>query len=98
MEFAYDGGGTGKGGTVSLFVDGARSGEGRVERTVPIAFSVDETCDIGRETGSPVSPDYPAHKNRFSGEVNWVHIDVTGEDHDREVSAEERFKAVMVRD
>lgn len=95
VQFTYDGGGIGKGGVVSLFVDGARAGEGRVERTVPIAFSLDETCDIGRDTGAPVSPDYPARANRFSGEVDWVRIDITGDDHDHQVPAEDRFQAAM---
>ena len=58
MEFEYDGGGLAKGGKVSLYVDGKKDGEGRVDRTVPMLFSADETCDVGKETGSPVSPDY----------------------------------------
>jgi arylsulfatase len=98
MELKYDGGGTGKGGTVSLRVDGAEVGEGRVERTVPVLFATDETCDVGRETGSPVSPDYPALRNRFSGEVNWVRLDVTGDDYDARVPLEERVQAVLVRE
>jgi arylsulfatase len=95
VEFTYDGGGTGKGGAVALFVDGAKVGEGRVGRTVPIGFSIDETCDVGRDNGSPVSPDYQPYRNRFSGEVNWVHLDVRGDDHDRDVSPEAYFKALM---
>ena len=47
MEFAYDGGGLGKGGDVTLFVDGTEVGEGRVEATVPMVFSADETTDVG---------------------------------------------------
>ena len=47
MEFAYDGGGRGKGGTFALFVDGEQVGEGRVEGTVPMLFSADETTDVG---------------------------------------------------
>ena len=39
MEFAYDGGGLGKGGTATLYVDGAKVGEGRVDATVPMLFS-----------------------------------------------------------
>ena len=39
MEFTYDGGGLGKGGDVTLFVDGDPVGEGRVEATVPMLFS-----------------------------------------------------------
>ncbi len=53
MEFKYDGGGLAKGGNVSLFVDGKKDGEGRVDMTVPMVFSADETCDVGKETGSP---------------------------------------------
>ena len=55
MEFKYDGGGLGKGGIVSLYLDGKKDGEGRVKQTVPMLFSADETCDVGKETGSPVS-------------------------------------------
>ena len=47
MEFVYDGGGLGKGGAVTLYVDGQEVGEGRVDGTVPMVFSADETCDIG---------------------------------------------------
>src|SRR5215204_911908 len=54
MEFAYDGGGPAKGGTVSLYLDGDKSAEGRVEATVPLIFSADETADVGRDTASPV--------------------------------------------
>ena len=39
MEFAYDGGGLGKGGTVSLFVDGKKVGEGKVAATAAMVFS-----------------------------------------------------------
>ena len=58
IEFDYDGGGLGKGGTVSLYLDGDKTGEGRVEGTVPMMFSGDETCDVGSDTASPVSDDY----------------------------------------
>ena len=58
MEFAYDGGGLAKGGTVTLYVDGEQVGEGRVEATIPMVFSGDETCDVGSDTGSPVTTDY----------------------------------------
>ncbi len=97
MEFKYDGGGLAKGGTVSLFVDGKKDGEGRVERTVPMLFSADETCDIGKETGSTVSPDYGPAGNEFSGQVSWVQIDLEKDDHDHLISPEERFKVAMAR-
>ena len=47
MEFEYDGGGLAKGGTVTLYVDGKKVGEGRVDQTEPMVFSADETCDVG---------------------------------------------------
>ena len=54
----------------------ATVGDGRVELTQPMVFSADETCDIGDDTGSPVSPDYGPSGNAFNGAVNWVQIDL----------------------
>ena len=76
MEFAYDGGGLAKGGTVTLYVDGDKVGEGRVEATVPMIFSADETADVGRDTASPVSDDYTGESSLFTGTVDWVQIDI----------------------
>ena len=64
MEFAYDGGGLAKGGTATLYVDGAQVGEGRVDGTVPMLFSADETTDLGSDTGTPVSDDYRPEDER----------------------------------
>ncbi len=97
MEFKYDGGGIGKGGAVSLYVDGKPVGQGRVERTIPLLFSCDETCDVGKEAGSPVCPDYGPTGNEFSGEVNWVQIDLEKDDHDHLISADERFRVAMLK-
>jgi arylsulfatase len=97
MEFKYDGGGLAKGGTVSLFVDGKKDGEGRVDMTVPMLFSADETCDVGKETGSTVSPDYAPEGNAFSGKVHWVQIDLEKDDQDHLISPEERFRIAMAR-
>ena len=97
MEFKYDGGGLAKGGDVSLYVDGTRVGAGRVDITVPMVFSADETCDVGRGTGSAVSPDYHPKDNAFNGEVRWVQIDLEKDSHDHLISAEERFKVAMAR-
>jgi hypothetical protein len=60
MEFAYDGGGLGKGGNVTFYVDGQPVGSGRVERTHMVQYSFDETTDVGQDTGSPVTDDYVA--------------------------------------
>jgi arylsulfatase len=96
MEFKYDGGGIAKGGQVTLYVDGQQAGEGRVEQTEPAIFSADETLDIGDEFGSPVTPDYPKDK-KFSGNVNWVAIDVDkdAEDFDHLITPEERLRVAM---
>jgi hypothetical protein len=98
MEFTYDGGGLAKGGSVSLYVDGQKDGEGRVERTVPMIFGTD-TCDVGSDAGSPVSPDYEPKDNAFSGTVNWVQIDIDekAEDLDHLITPEERYKVAMAR-
>jgi arylsulfatase len=99
MEFTYDGGGLGKGGTVSLYVDGAKTGEGRVEGTVPMIFSADETCDFGSDTASPVSDDYTSEGSHFTGTVEWVQLDIAeaAEDLDHLITPEERLKIAMTR-
>src|SRR5512133_3977389 len=76
MEFAYDGGGVGKGATVTLYLDGAKTGEGRVEATVPMLLSIDETCDVGSDTASPVSDDYTPENSRFTGSIKCVQLDI----------------------
>ena len=78
IEFEYDGGGNGLGGTVVLIIDGAKLAEGRVEQTIPYYFSFDETLDIGVDLGTPVTDDYPALDNAFTGTVHTVRIDLDG--------------------
>ena len=97
MEFAYDGGGLAKGGTVSLYVDGAKVGEGRVDATQPMIFSGDETTDVGSDGGTPVSDDYGPKDSRFNGRVRWVQIDLDVDDHDHLISPEERLRIAMAR-
>jgi arylsulfatase len=71
FDFAYDGGGIGKGGTGTISVDGKEVARGRVANTMPIRFSFDETFDIGEDTGTPVSEDYDV-PFAFSGQVEKV--------------------------
>jgi arylsulfatase len=99
MEFAYDGGGLAKGGNVTLFLDGAKVGEGRVQATVPMIFSGDETADVGSDTASPVSDDYDGENSVFTGTVNWVQIDLgeDAEDADHLITPEERLRVAMAR-
>ena len=97
MEFAYDGGGLGKGGNVSLFYDGKKVGEGRIKRTVPMLFSADETANVGHNTGTPVSADYNPRTSLFTGKVNSVRIDLGKEAEDQFISAEQRLELAMAR-
>jgi hypothetical protein len=82
VDFAYDGGGVGLGGRVTLRVDGRPVGECRVARTIPYYFSFDETLDVGVALGTPVSDDY-ADTGEFTGTVHHVRIDLTGEEENR---------------
>jgi arylsulfatase len=97
MEFAYDGGGRAKSGNVTLYYDGRKVGEGRVERTVPMIFSADEPTDIGRDSGTPVSADLDRHSSVFTGKINWVQIDLGLDDQDHLISLEERLRIAMAR-
>ena len=98
MEFAYDGAGLGKGGTVTLFLDGEQIGQGTVAATAAMIFSADDTCDVGREDGALVAEDYPV-PNAFTGEVNWVEIDVddAAVDTDHRLDPDELLRVAMAR-
>jgi arylsulfatase len=96
MEFEYDGGGLGKGGTVTLFIDGTQAGQGRVEATVPMIFSADETTDLGIDYASPVAEDYPGDSS-FTGDIKWVRLDLTGDNHEHMITPEEKMKVAMAR-
>jgi arylsulfatase len=98
VEFAYDGPGLGKGGGVTLYLDGDKVGEGKVAATAAMIFSADDTCDVGRENGALVADDYPV-PNAFTGEVNWVEIDVgtSAEDADHRLDPDELFRVAMAR-
>src|SRR4051812_19349933 len=39
-------------------------------------FSFDETLDIGKDTGTPVTEAYPVRGNAFTGTVAWVQFDI----------------------
>jgi arylsulfatase len=78
MEFAYAGGGLGKGGKATLFVDGKKVGEGDVAATLAIVYSADDGLDVGEDSGAPVSPDYAATGNAFNGTIKGIALE-TGE-------------------
>ena len=95
MEFAYDGGGVGKGGDVALYVDGEEVGAGRVDRTTPFMFSADDGMDVGTDTGLKVTDDEP--EGDFTGTIRWVQLDLGIEDNDHFLTPEDRYRAAMMR-
>jgi arylsulfatase A-like enzyme len=99
MEFAYDGGGMGKGGKVTLYTDGEKVGEGIVEATLATIFSADDGLDLGEDTGAPVSPDYGSAGNRFNGEVRGVQLAIAeaAESVDHLVNPEDAIRMAMAR-
>lgn len=74
VDFKYDGGGNGKGGIVSITVNGKKVAEGRITKTVAGRFGID-TFGIGEDSGAPVSPYYKA-PFRFKGKIEKVVIDL----------------------
>jgi hypothetical protein len=76
VDFKYDGKGMGKGGPVTLTVDQKVTANGKLERTVPLLFSADETFDIGEDTGTPASEDYHV-PFKFTGELRKVMIELS---------------------
>jgi arylsulfatase A-like enzyme len=95
MEFVYDGGGIGKGGMVSLFVDAKKVAEGRVEQTVPVAFAGDARLMVGNKTGGPICSDFRVSGNRFNGRVNWVQIDLAPARAEQVVPTEQQVRVAM---
>lgn len=74
MEFSYAGGGLGKGGTVSLYTDGQKVGQGPIGASLAMIFSADDGCDVGEDSGAPVSEDYGPRGNAFNGRVKGVQL------------------------
>jgi arylsulfatase len=99
LEFAYDGGGLGKGGTADLYLDGTRVGTGRIDATVPMLFSSDETLDLGSDTATSVSEDYDTSGSVFTGRIHRVQIDLgeDAQDNDHLITPEERMRIITTR-
>jgi arylsulfatase len=76
FEFAYEGGGMGKGGKGTLLVNGKQVADGQIDHTNAIIFSADETADVGVDEATPVTEDYKAHENKFTGKIAKVNIEL----------------------
>ena len=76
-DFLYDGGGRGKGGTGTLSLNGARVGEGRIEKTQGHVFSGEEGVDVGLDAGTPVTDVYGGEPgNHFTGTIEKVTVEL----------------------
>lgn len=76
LDFKYEGGGLAKGGTATLSVDGEVVATTEFPQTIGYRMSLDETLDIGEDTGTPVSEDYKV-PFKFTGEIEKVTIQIT---------------------
>jgi arylsulfatase len=74
-EFVYDGGGVGKGGTGTLFINGQKVATGRIEQTECCALSADEGADVGEDAGTAVTQSY-AMPFKFTGKIGKVTIEL----------------------
>ena len=74
IDLAYDGGGMGKGANVSLKVDGKEVAKGRIEKTIAIRFSLDETWDVGEDTGTPLDFGVYDVPFKYNGELEKVTV------------------------
>jgi hypothetical protein len=65
-------------------------GKGRLEATIPIGFSADETTDVGKDTGSRVVPDYD-YGSSITGQIKWVQIETSADDQSHLISPEQQL-------
>jgi arylsulfatase len=74
-EFVYDGGGIGKGGKGTLYVNEKSVATDRIDQTQCCAFSADEGTDVGSDEGTPVTEAYQS-PSKFTGKIDKVTIDL----------------------
>ncbi|MCK5069203.1 MAG: hypothetical protein KAR01_01630 [Desulfocapsa sp.] len=78
LDFVYDGGGLGKGGKATIYINDKAVADGRVEKTQPNIFSADETADVGLDNQTPVAAGigYGPEATRFTGKIHKVIVAV----------------------
>jgi len=77
LDFAYEGGeDLGKGGVATIYVNGEKVAEGRIEKTIPAVFSADETADVAKDDATQVATSVfkDAKDSEFTGYVKKVEI------------------------
>ena len=96
-EFAYDGGGLAKGGTVTLYYDDDQVGQGTLSATAPIVFSATETSEIGQEFGSTVVPGTAPADTVFNGTISRVRLTTGQDDHSDMIDPEDVINMLMAK-
>lgn len=77
FDFEYDGGGRGKGAMGVLSVNGAKVAEARIPVTIANRYSLDETFDVGEDTGTALVDDYSSRMPfHFTGALEKLTIDL----------------------
>ena len=81
LDFAYEGKNKqdlGKGGKVTISVNGKTVAEGRVEKTQSLIYSADETADVGLDNQTPVAEDIGIGRDqtRFTGQIKKITLSV----------------------
>ena len=76
-----------------------RSAKAIIPTTLAMVFSADDGCDVGEDTGAPVSQDYGPRGNAFNGQVKGVQIAIAeaAENSDHLVSPDEALRIAMAR-
>jgi arylsulfatase len=77
LQFDYDGGGIGKGALATLLVNDHDVGHARIPQTVPVAFTFEDTFDVGEDSASPVG-DYRS-PFPFTGTIQRIDFDIAPE-------------------
>lgn len=96
FDFAYDGGGLGKGGLGTLFVNGEKVAEGRIEHTQAMIFSADETADVGIDLGTPVVEAIGSEAtSKFTGKIAKVTVEVKQMAAPTKAEADQAHKAAV---
>jgi arylsulfatase len=90
-EFTFEGKQPGAGGTGVILVNGRKVAEGRIERTVPLAFSLDDGVNVGADLGTPVTEEYAQYDNQFTGTIRKVSVELTPRDQ-KSAAAEEQLE------
>jgi arylsulfatase len=79
------------------YIDGKKVGEGEIGATLAVVFSADDGCDVGEDSGAPVSPDYKAGNNRFNGRVKGVLLSIAEDDGKHQIDPMDAVRVALAR-